>query len=308
MTHNVALLIKIIQTEDNLDLQKRSAVAVAAFVEFCVSRDLAQPPDKIVKNLCTFLCQDTDQTPTFAYARKTLAGILSFPKSAAHHSAKEEKPPSNPEDAAKAHLSRRGAQLAFVELSKRFGPRLLDAVPKMWQSMAGGLVSACSTGQCGCPSLQHWSLTFASDELEKMDKQIEKQFGQDVIDSFSVLEAIVPTFHDSLWTRFKEIFSMIILALRSRFAIIRQAAAKCFATMCDTMTMDAMRTVIEDVIPFLGDDLNSSNRQGATELIYRMCDRVRPLKDDAYIFDRHRTEAGHEGTTLCDFHGSPRLG
>ena len=179
--------------------------------------------------------------------------------------------PAAPEDSEQARLSRRGASLAFVQLSSKFGDRLLDVVPKMWQSMAGGLVSACSTGQYGSLSLPHPALTFASDELEKMDKQIEKQFGQDVIDSFSVLEAIVPTFHESLWTRFKEIFPMIILALRSRFAIIRQAAAKCFATMCDTMTMDAMRTVIEDVIPFLGDDLNLSNRQGATELIYRTC-------------------------------------
>ena len=52
-----------------------------------------------------------------------------------------------------------------------------------------------------------------------------------MIDSFSVLEAIVPTFHESLWPKFKEIFPMIILALRSRFAIIRQAAAKCFVMM-----------------------------------------------------------------------------
>ncbi|KAH9934987.1 SNF2 chromatin remodeling protein [Fomitopsis serialis] len=250
-------IMNSIKNEDNVDLQTRSAVAVAAFVEFCVSREIAQPPDKIVKNLCTFLCQDTDQTPTFAYARKTLVGILSFPKSASHSNAKEEKSPPSPEDAARAYLSRRGAQLAFVELSKKFGARLLDAVPKMWQSMAGGLVSACST-----------------DDLEKMDKQIEKQSGQDVIDSFSVLEAIVPTFHESLWPKFREVFPMIILALRSRFAIIRQAAAKCFATMCDTMTMDAMRAVIETVIPFLGDDLNLSNRQGSTELMYHIVQKL----------------------------------
>ncbi|TFY59920.1 hypothetical protein EVJ58_g5470 [Rhodofomes roseus] len=250
-------IMNSIKTEDNVDLQIRSAVAVAAFVDFCVQRDLAQPPDKIVKNLCTFLCQDTDQTPTFAYARKTLAGILSFPKSASHSTAKEEKSAPTPEEAARAHLSRRGAQLAFVELSKNFGARLLDAVPKMWQSMAGGLVSACST-----------------DDVEKMDKLLEKQSGQDVIDSFSVLEAIVPTFHESLWPKFTDIFPMIILALRSRFAIIRQAAAKCFATMCDTMTIDAMRAVIETVIPFLGDAVNLSNRQGATELIYHIVQRL----------------------------------
>ena len=169
-------------------------------------------------------------------------------------------------------------------------------------------MSACSTGQCGYLSSSYSPLTFSLDEIEKMDKQIEKQFGQDVIDSFSVLEAIVPTFHESLWPKFKEIFPMIILALRSRFAIIRQAAAKCFATMCDTMTVDAMRTVIEDVIPFLGDDLNLSNRQGATELIYRACIRVNPSGGDVYLLDRHRAEVGHEGAAICHLHGRPCLG
>lgn len=53
---------------------------MALFVEFCVQRDLGQPPDKIVKNLCTFLCQDVEQTPTFLYNRKILDGVLSFTK------------------------------------------------------------------------------------------------------------------------------------------------------------------------------------------------------------------------------------
>lgn len=157
-------------------------------------------------------------------------------------------------------------------------------------------------------SLPHTQLISALDELEKMDKQIEKQFGQDVIDSFSVLEAVVPTFHESLWPKFREVFPMIILALRSRFAIIRQAAAKCFATMCDTVSMDAMRTVIEDVIPFLGDDLNLSNRQGATELIYRMYTRVPIPGDEAYLCYRHRAEIRHEGTAIRHLHGRPRPG
>lgn len=102
-----------------------------------------------------------------------------------------------------------------------------------------------------------------------MDQQLEKHYGQDVIDSFSVLEAVVPTFHEELWPRFSELFPMIVLALRSRFAIVRQCAARCFSTMCDVVTADAMRYVVEKVISFLGDSLNLTNRQGAVELIYR---------------------------------------
>ncbi|KAI1784054.1 SNF2 chromatin remodeling protein [Ganoderma leucocontextum] len=224
-------IMNSIKNEENLDLQTHSAAAVAAFVEFCVNRDLTQPPEKIVKNLCTFLCQDVEQTPTFLHNRKTLNGVLSFNKHASV--AQNGKDRANgTEDPAKARLSRRGARLAFEKLSAKFGPKLLEAIPKMWPAMAGGLLSACST-----------------DSISKMDEQIEKREGQDVIDSLSVLEAVVPTFHADLSHHFVELFPHVILALRSRFAIVRQSAARCFSTICDVLTGDAMRYVIERLCP-----------------------------------------------------------
>ncbi|KAI0654791.1 SNF2 chromatin remodeling protein [Cubamyces menziesii] len=255
-------IMNSIKTEENLDLQTHSAAAVASFVEFCVQRELGQPPDKIVKNLCTFLCQDVEQTPTFLYNRKITDGVLSFPKpnsaaSASNGKDNGDKHAASGEDPAKAKLSRRGARLAFEKLSAKFGPRLLQAVPKMWQSMAGGLLSACS-----------------ADSVAKMDELIEKQHGQDVIDSLSVLEAVVPTFHEELSHHFTELFPHVILALRSRFAIVRQSAARCFSTICDVLTMDAMRYVIETVVPYLGDASVLANRQGAIELIYHIVQKL----------------------------------
>ncbi|KAI0747594.1 SNF2 chromatin remodeling protein [Daedaleopsis nitida] len=248
-------IMNSIKNEENLDLQTHSAAAVAAFVEFCVQRDLNQPPDKIVKNLCTFLCQDVEQTPTFLFHRKTLHGVLSFNKT--HAAPVTNGKDGAPEDPAKARLSRRGARLAFEKLSAKFGPRLLDAVPKMWQAMAGGLLSACAT-----------------DSLGKMDEQLEKRDGQDVIDSLSVLEAVVPTFHADLSHKFKDLFPHVVLALRSRFAIVRQSAARCFSTICDVLTLDAMRYVIEKVVPYLGDAAVLANRQGAIELIYHIVQKL----------------------------------
>ncbi|KAF9049234.1 SNF2 superfamily chromatin remodeling protein [Hymenopellis radicata] len=259
-----------IKNEENLGLQTRSAVAVAAFIEFCTSHNIAQPPDKIVKNLCTFLCQDTGQTPTFAHSRKLLNGILSFstpPKEGSSKNGKDSKdkdkdvPAPVPEDP-KAQLSRRGAGLAFNELSRKFGGRLLTLIPNMWPSMAGGLLSAFPLTDC--------------------DKLIEKQFGQDVIDSLSVLEAVVPTLHEDVWPRLAELFPMILLALRSKFAIIRQVASRCMATICDVMTSPAMRYVIENAVPLLGDPLSLTNRQGATELLYHIVRKVE-LKALPYV-------------------------
>ncbi|KAK0458447.1 SNF2 superfamily chromatin remodeling protein [Desarmillaria tabescens] len=218
-----------IKNEENVDLQTRSAVAVASFIEFCVKHQIAQPPDKIVKNLCTFLCQDTAQTPAFAFTRK----LTNDPIVAKNGKGSTKNKPNGAPSAEdpRAQLSRRGARLAFDQLSKKFGNKLLVVIPNMWQSMAGGLLSA---------------------------------FKADIIDSLSVLEAIVPALHEDIWPRLTELFPKILLALRSRFAIIRQTSAKCFATICDVMTPEAMRYVIENVVPLLG------NRQGATELIFHI--------------------------------------
>jgi TATA-binding protein-associated factor len=106
------------------------------------------------------------------------------------------------------------------------------------------------------------------DTPDSADDLINRQHGQDVIDSLSVLEAVVPTLHQELWPNLRELFPMIAMALRSRFAIIRQSAARCFAAICDVMTVDAMRFVIETILPFLGDTLVNPNRQGATELVF----------------------------------------
>lgn len=255
-----------IKNEENLDLQTRSAVAVANFIDFCAQHNISQPPDKIVKNLCTFLCQDVDQTPTFSYSRTMLKGILSlqlWSKVAASKNVKEVQDKEKGEvsksegEAAKAKLSRRGASLAFQQLSAKFGPRLLDVIPKMWQSMAGGLLSACST-----------------ESPQEADALMEKQCGQDVIDSLSVLEAVVPTLHTDLQARVVELFPAMTTALRSRYAIIRQSAARCFATVCDVMATDAMRYVVENLISLMGDAVVLSNRQGAAEAIYHIVQKL----------------------------------
>jgi TATA-binding protein-associated factor len=264
-----------IQNEENLDLQTRSAVGVASFVEFCVDHNLLQPPDKIVKNLCTFLCQDAEQTPTFSFTNKIMDGILSFQGSPAAQAlsaktyAREKFQTEDLSDAAKSRITRRGSVLAFVQLSNKFGSSLLDVVPKMWQSMAGGLISACQKGWKStiCPHTTN-GIYFIDDPAD-VDTIISKSLGQDVIDSLSVLEAVVPTLHDELRPKLSELFPMLCLNLRSRFAIIRQAAARCFSAVCNVMTMESMLFVVEKIIPFMGDSLILTNRQGATELIYR---------------------------------------
>jgi TATA-binding protein-associated factor len=60
------------------------------------------------------------------------------------------------------------------------------------------------------------------------------------------------------------------MALHSRYANIWQAAARCFATICNAMSSDAALFAIEKIIPFLRDAIVLSNRQDAAEAVYCM--------------------------------------
>jgi TATA-binding protein-associated factor len=123
----------------------------------------------------------------------------------------------------------------------------------------------------------------------------------------SVLEAVAPTLHKELRPKLVTIFPMLNLALRSKFAIIRQSASRCFATICDVMTSEVMRFIVETIIPILGDPLVLWNRQGATELIYRRLSPLCALHCCSFC-DRYCPEVGYKSTTYVIFMVVPVLG
>lgn len=120
-----------------------------------------------------------------------------------------------------------------------------------------------------------------------------KQFGQDVIDSLSVLEAVLPALHQELWPRIVEIFPKLLAVLRSRYAIVRQSAARCMATVCNVMTTEGMRYVVENVVPLLGDSLSLPNRQGSVELMFRTWLHPFSSACSHLHLHRYRAEAGN---------------
>ncbi|KIJ44189.1 hypothetical protein M422DRAFT_228203 [Sphaerobolus stellatus SS14] len=256
-----------VRSEENIDLQQRSAKAVASIVEMCSRAGTTPPLQKIVKNLCAFLCQDTELTPPFNKA--ITEGILSFKRETSDSAPqrKEKEPASLPEEVVKARLTRRGAHLAFVELSAKFGPQLFTVLPAMWDCMCGALFNI-----------------FREGNPEAADAEMDQypQKGQDVIDNQVIIDAIVPTFHEHLLPRLSELFPYMLLALRSKYAVVRQMAAQAFATICDVCTSEAMRYVIDNVLPLMGDPLTLTNRQGAIELIYHIIHKL-DLKALPYV-------------------------
>ena len=87
----VSRLTVAFQMEENLHLQTRSAVAVARFIDFCAAHSLAQPPDKIVKNLLfVWWYQDKGARTKGNFKLRWVVSIWFGPANADEHSAPEQ--------------------------------------------------------------------------------------------------------------------------------------------------------------------------------------------------------------------------
>lgn len=132
----------ISQKEENPVLQSRSANSVASLIHLCGSPLHAgrpNPSDKVIKNLFTFLCQDTSINPVFSLNTE---GIVSLkedkPKKASKGASVEEE---ETEEQISMRVMRRGALVSFEALAQTFGGELLSKVPKFWEGIAQPLIT-----------------------------------------------------------------------------------------------------------------------------------------------------------------------
>lgn len=255
-------IMNSVKFEENVDLQQRSARGVASFVAFCRSPlAKADPSPKIVKNLCAFVCQDATRTAIFEATKKTREGILSLNEplaargrgkvAAAHNVDLDES-----EEVRQGKLIRRGAEMTLQEMADRFGKDLFDLAPALWEGMTATLIEVFS-GQDGDAALE------ASAER-----------GQSVLDGCTLIEAVSIHLTQDHQVRLDSLLPVLSTALRSSFAVVRSAAAKCLSSLADSMTQSTMVHIVRDVLPVLSDVKSLTNRQGAIELLSHVVSRL----------------------------------
>ncbi|CEG64225.1 Putative TATA-binding protein associated factor Mot1 [Rhizopus microsporus] len=243
-----------IKYEENIDLQQRSAATLANLMALCERshQSRTSPNDKIVKNLCTFLCADTTVTPLLQ-DNQLESGILSIQKEDTTSKSKEPKE-LTPEQK-DAQLTKRGAEITLRELCNRFGPSVFNMVPKLKECVSQKIIEI-----------------FPEQGIEQADKLIRQDFqiGQDVIDSLTVLTMVVPHLSEKLWDDVSNIVPYVCRSLQSCYAVIRTMSAKCLAAIANVITDRTMHMIVEQVLPHLSNPLNVHHRQGAAELIYHL--------------------------------------
>ncbi|ORY95444.1 hypothetical protein BCR43DRAFT_301359 [Syncephalastrum racemosum] len=243
-------IMNSIKFEENEDLQRRSAASLADLITLCSrASGRVNPTDKIVNNLCTFLCSDTSKTPVLE-ENQMQSGIVSIQKED-----NKKEIAASAATSAPAQLMKRGAETALRELCNRFGGRVFEMVPVLWDCMANRLRNVFDPN---------------GNDVSAADKQIQADLalGQQVIDALTVVKTVVPYLSEDLHEQVAGLVPDICRALQSSYAVIRYMAASCLATVANTITPSTMQIVVDRVLPMLGDTVNAIHRQGASELIY----------------------------------------
>ncbi|KAF9583392.1 TATA-binding protein-associated factor mot1, partial [Lunasporangiospora selenospora] len=256
-------VMKSVRFEENGDLQTRSAATLANLVILCnspFSNLRVIPTPKLIKNLSRYLCGDVSITPSLEQD-SSLEGIYSLKKSkeaAADNktvgghgmddikiSAKDTQIVEDEE----AKLTRRGAVEAFKEFAQRFGSDLFTAVPKVWECISSPLQGAFQNGPIVEPT------------------GLQPDQWHDIIDALELIKTLVPHLHTALYPSIQELLPYLATALLSPFTVVRHAASKSLAVICNVITVPGLHLVIDRVVPYLGDSVNVIRRQGAVEMI-----------------------------------------
>lgn len=241
-----------IKKEDNIELQRRSAAAVAALIDYLATSGRKVVVEKVVDNLVKFCCMETAETPEFHTFADMITGILSLKKDEdvrdhAEDVAKFER------DAKAARITRRGAKEALEQLAINFGAQLFDRVPNLRALIEDPIRQA-----------------FSTDELPIDITAEDNRFGQQVVDALSTLRALVPRFHASLKSFTLDLLPLVAKALHSKLAVFRYMAAKCFATVCSVMTVEGITMLVQQILPSISNALDVHCRQGVIECVYHL--------------------------------------
>lgn len=129
-------LMDSIKLEENEQLQQAVARTLARLLELCQSRTPC-PNNKILKNICTFLCVDSDLTPKVN--PEDLDGILILMQSqrSAEKTSGGKRNMSDIDqiNARAMEVQRRGAVLLLKAVAIHFGENLPSKVPYLWDSI-----------------------------------------------------------------------------------------------------------------------------------------------------------------------------
>jgi TATA-binding protein-associated factor len=237
-------LMDSVKSEEVEDLQLRSSSSVADFIEKLVIGGKPNVADKIVKNLCGFICVDTTEVPDFSTSKDVKDSILSIRKEETAVAESD----SFDETLHEAKVKRRGAKFALEHILSKFGAEVLNKVPQLQRVIF--------------------------DPLKRLDKPlrdgVEEGPGQAIVDSLGVLKSLAPAFEDTLQARFIDLLPSLLNGLRSDLSVFRYASSKTLSVFARLSPSKVIPFMVKEVLPLLNNAGDVVERQGGTEAVYHL--------------------------------------
>ena len=247
----IKAIMDSVKLDENSELQRRSAHGISSLIHHYANSDRRGPADKIIGNLIKFYCMDTAETPEF-YPNATIKdSVLSLKKDEdLRDSADMVKYQL---EAKGARITRRGAKEALDRLSYTFAGHIFTTLPSLKQKIESPLRQLLEQGS----------------DIGKLESEVNEELGQEIVDGLSVLRALSPNLHPDLYPFLSDMTLIISEALQAPLAVFRYTAAKCLATVANTLQVKGMTMLIEQVLPLSG-SMDLHTRQGVIELIYHL--------------------------------------
>lgn len=238
-------LMDAVKEECNQSLQEMAGNSVIYLVHELLKNDKTNVANKIVKNLCGFLCVDTFEVPDFKqnqnYKDKLLTIVREPDTFAVNENADLYKV------AEEAKLKRKGGIYTLGKLLEIFGSSALDDIPQLKKTFLEPL------------------------EQVRDLENIDSVYGQTITDYFGVLRVLFPYMAPSI----QEVaviskFNKMLDYLKCPYAVIRYSVARTFADLAKYQPISVMPFIIKYILPMVNDAGSLYDRQGATEVIYHL--------------------------------------
>lgn len=241
-------LMDSVKQENTPKLQDNSAIAVAHLIRKLNEANKKNVADKIVKNLCAFLCVDTSEVPEFGHNIKYKTNILSLRKDEAKADPVDSV--AHEKAVAEARIKRHGAILSLKYLLDIYKERLFEEVPKLNEIIFEPLNT----------------LEMASSEAISEDTLK----GQSIIDALGVLRAILPMLDTSLYDIVTGKLPLLLPGIKSDYSVFRYSTSKCLATISSVCPTKAFTFLVKSILPMLNNAGEVKERQGAIECVYHL--------------------------------------
>ncbi|CAF1317212.1 unnamed protein product, partial [Rotaria sp. Silwood1] len=283
-------LMDALKKELDPQIQNDIAHAIADLIWQCTQRTTSPNPNsKIIKNLCSYVCADSDETPhvtnpsRFAESNETsinvneeynctiLKGIYTWQKTNSDDTTKiplnrdsstdsTSTPSSNNSNAKKFNFdapnntdcTRHGGQCALSAIFHRFGAEIQSKLPDLYNRTVIDIEQF-------------------NDELCQTQSTTDAQC---LADTLQILTILIPHVHETILNNYLNLLPNLSRCLSSKYTVIRFFTARCIGILSIHKTEYVLQFIIDFILPKLTNtNMDTSYLQGPIETLYHVIDK-----------------------------------